>query len=208
MQEDVLKEILLIEWDMFKNVTNQGGEAPCQRNQKTFVIMRLSQAMSWNEAMLESYLQDLKTAKAEGRNIMTEKYARMMKYTFPEEYEKLEHSLPAVSGEKQLLADRITALMVCWARLSSEKYPYVTSAGRPIGTMEDNQGDTSIETYFRGELLTYGTGTLQLCWEHYSKSMAQGVNSYETVLKNMVKLYGYDSIEQAEEYNRKRTKSV
>jgi hypothetical protein len=38
--------------------------------------------------------------------------------------------------------------------------------------------------------------------------MAQRINNYENVLKNMVKLYGYDSIEQAEEDSRKKAKSV
>ena len=41
----------------------------------TFKIMRKSQAATWSDELLASYLEDLKTATREGRNIMTEKYA-------------------------------------------------------------------------------------------------------------------------------------
>lgn len=68
-----------------------GGPASCQMRPDTFKIMRKSQAATWSDELLASYLEDLKTATREGRNIMTEKYARMMESTFPEEYRSWRH---------------------------------------------------------------------------------------------------------------------
>ena len=201
LKEELIKEIFLIEWDMFKKVSNVGGEASCQQNQKTFMIMRVSQAMSWTEPMLESYLEDLKSAKKEGRNLMTEKYAHMMKSTFPEEYKEIAHRLPIISEDAISLVERITSMMVQWAKEMKKKYPNVVATGRPIERKGDNAYDTSLETYSRGELLTYGISTLQLSWDYFSKCLAEGLNNYEAVLTNMVKLYGYDSIQRAEENN-------
>lgn len=199
MKEDLVKEIIMIEWDMFRKVLNAGGEAPCQHNRKTFIIMRMSQAMTWTEPMLESYLEDLKNAEREGRNLMTEKYARMMKDAFPDEYKQLVDRLPALCHEEVSLADKITVLMVKWVMELKKKYPNVVGAGRPIESTGDTPYDTSIETYSRGELLTYGIRTLRLSWDYFSKCLAEGCNNYESVLKYMVKLQGYNSIEQAEE---------
>ena len=48
-----------------------GGPASCQMRPDTFKIMRKSQAATWSDELLASYLEDLKTATREGRNIMT-----------------------------------------------------------------------------------------------------------------------------------------
>lgn len=208
LKEELIKEILMIEWDMFKNVSNVGGQAPCQQNLKTFIVMRISQAMSWCEPILESYLEDLKKAKAEGRNLMAEKYARMMKYTFPNEYNKIMHLLPILSEETVFFTDCITEMYLQWVRELNEKYPNVTGAGRPIERTEESIYDTSIETYTKGELLTYGIKTLRRSWDYFSKCKSEGLNIYEVVLKNTVKLYGYDSLQQAEEDAEKRAVDI
>ena len=99
MRDELMSEIIKLEWDMFSHVSNVGGPASCQMRPDTFKIMRKSQAATWSDELLASYLEDLKTATREGRNIMTEKYARMMESTFPEEYRKLAASLPPVDKE-------------------------------------------------------------------------------------------------------------
>ena len=88
MKEDLAAKILEIEWKMFQNVPNIGGTALCQQDPETFEIMRFSQTMSGSEAFLESYLCDLKEAKKNERNLLTEKYARMMASTSPREYSR------------------------------------------------------------------------------------------------------------------------
>ena len=63
---------------MFQNVRNTGGRAACQDDFETFDVMRKSQFLTWDLPLLESYWQDLQEGKAQGRNLVMEKYAYMM----------------------------------------------------------------------------------------------------------------------------------
>lgn len=202
MKEELIRKIIQIEWEMFQNVTNAGGTASCQQDPKTFEIMRLSQAMSWTEPMLKSYLEDLIEAQQKRRNLMTEKYARMMKYTFPDEYSQIADRLPPLDTETLFLIDRITAFMIRWGEEIKIKYPNVMGSGRPLYSTEDTPYATSLETYWRGELSTYGVQTLRLCNDYFIKCVAESQNNYEIVLENTVKQYGYTSIQQAEKDGR------
>lgn len=86
-KNQLIKEIVEMEWQQFQNVHNEGGRASCQDDKETFEIMRNSQFLVWNEEVLKSYLADLQDAWADGWNLLTEKYARMMESTAPKEYE-------------------------------------------------------------------------------------------------------------------------
>lgn len=202
MKEGLIRDILKIEWEMFHNVQNVGGPASCQQDYETFDIMRSSQAMSWTLPLLESYLNDLKEAQESGRNLMTEKYAHMMKYTFPSEYAQLADSLPALDSQTQFLIDRIIALTIQWAQEMKQKYPDLLITARPLYSSEDSPQGTSIETYAKGELATYSFHTLQLLYDFYINCRTEGINNYEDILLNTVKQYGFSSIEDAEKYGR------
>ena len=76
LKKDLIDKIVAKEWDMFQTVANVSGRAACQDNFETFSIMRSSQANGWSEAALSSYLDDLTDAQENGRNLLTEKYAR------------------------------------------------------------------------------------------------------------------------------------
>ena len=71
---------------MMDKVQNCGGRAHCQDDWETFRLMRTSQMRAWNQPMLDSYLDDLRSAQTEGRNLLCEKYAYMMERTNPAEY--------------------------------------------------------------------------------------------------------------------------
>ena len=101
--------VVTAEWEMFSNVQNVGGKASCQMDPKTFRIMRSSQMDNWDDELLGSYLEDLLNARLEGRNLVTEKYARMMESTFPEEYAQLADSLPPLDPEAMAQVDDIGA---------------------------------------------------------------------------------------------------
>ena len=183
MRDELMSEIIKLEWDMFSHVSNVGGPASCQMRPDTFKIMRKSQAATWSDELLASYLEDLKTATREGRNIMTEKYARMMESTFPEEYRKLAASLPPVDKETLQKIDR---------------YPRLSGKGRPLRTSEDSAMETSFETYLRGELKTYSARTITLLHELTLRQQQDGVNGAALNLLNQVQQYGYATLEQAE----------
>ena len=54
---------------------------------------------------------------------MTEKYARMMESTFPEEYRKLAASLPPVDKETLQKIEEIVAINVGWKAELFDRYP-------------------------------------------------------------------------------------
>ena len=109
-KDELIDAIVQIEWPMFAGVNNEGGKAACQMDLATFRIMRISQYSAWGEELLESCLADLRAAQNQGRNLMTEKYARMMKTTFPDEYPAIEKSLPPLDPAAPRQIEDIVAM--------------------------------------------------------------------------------------------------
>jgi len=198
-KDELIEEIIEIEWRMFSNVANVGGKASCQEDPATFKIMRTTQSMSWSEHTLQSYLNDLKEAESKGRNLLTEKYARMMKSTSLSEYIKIEHLIPPLDAEIPPLIDRIIEIVLDWEEEIAQNFPYIRSRGRPIHRSEDSKLVTSFETYLRGELETYSKRTLELYYDDISEQKSKEINVSELVLEQMVRQYGYDSLEEANE---------
>jgi hypothetical protein len=198
-KEEIIAKIIAIEWKMFKDVPNIGGTAPCQQERQTFEIMRLSQAASWSEAVLGSYLDDLTEAQQRERNLMTEKYARMMESTSPMEYAHIEHLVPPVSPEAFSLIEKIATIILGWEEELFRKYPFVLRQGRPTHSLSDTLLVTSLETYLKGELATYSLKTLKLYYEHLVKEQSENINGSEITLAQTIKQYGFHSLEEANE---------
>ncbi|WP_333649311.1 DUF4125 family protein [Lacrimispora sp.] len=198
MNDRLTEQIIDFEWNMFSSVNNAGGPAPCQSDKETFVIMRSSQFKTWNEETLENYLEDLKTAAKENWNLVTEKYARMMKYTFPQEYDSIKDALPEASAAKEELVSKIVEYHKIWNRELEEQYPNVMKHGRPVLTQEDDENHTSIETYLTGELLTYSEKTLRSYFLYAAFQMAGGINMSRKTLEYTARAYGYENLEKAE----------
>lgn len=194
----MIEKILDIEWHMFSNTHNIGGKASCQDDKETFRIARSSQFEGWSEATLESYFNDLEEAKKEERNLLAEKYARMMKYTSPTQYSKIEHMLPQLSSEVTSLINKIAEIESEWQEKFSEKFPNIIGRGRPIRSSQDTPFSASFETYLRGELSTYSERTLKLYYEDILRSKSKQVNKSEIVYEIMMKKYGYKSLYEAE----------
>ena len=196
----LIAEIIQREWDMFA-IVNAGvaPKASCQRAPGTFALMRQSQAEAWTDGLLLSWRDDLMTAQSSGRNLMWEKYARMMQFTDPVEFERVAQFLPEIDEQTQKLIDEIVEISVSWKLETQGKYPKITDRGRPISTIEDDFGKTSFETYLRGELSTYSPKTVALYHEMVIEDKEEGINLGEVVTENLVRKYDYDSLGQAEE---------
>lgn len=189
------------EFEAFDKVHNEGGRASCQNNWPTFKVMRMSQYKTWDEGMLLQYLADFQISYSKGRNMIEEKYARMMASTAPDQYAKFADKLPAISEEKHMIMEAIIRLQVQWMEEFAAQYPGLADNARLIHTSEDTPFDTSYETYLRGELGTYSDKMLEL-YGRYIVSYAQaGSNVAREIMWNTIQFYGYKSFEEAMEKN-------
>lgn len=196
---DLVEEVIRREWDQFQRTENEGGRASCQGNWPMFHQMRASQFMTWPEDLLRSYLDDLDEANRVGRNLVTEKYARMMASTAPDEYrERIEPFIPRLSDERVARQERVIAVQVAWARDFRGRYPKLGAAMRVLTTAEDTPEDTSFETYLRGELGTYSDRTMALYEAMVEDLQAAGRNLTEQTVGNTVRLGGFADLNEAE----------
>ena len=185
------------EFEAFDKVQNEGGRASCQNNWPTFKVMRMSQYMTWTEDMLLQYLYEFKTNYANGRNMIEEKYARMMESTAPLEYARFADQLPAVSDAKRAIVEQIVALQVKWMEEFAVAYPNLAEEARTIHTAEDLPYDTSYETYLRGELCTYSDRMLEMYGRYIVAHAQEGRNVAREIMENTVQFYGYQDLETA-----------
>lgn len=198
-EERLIQEIVNREWDFFYNTQNIGGQASCQNDRKTFEIMRKSQWQTCNKEILDSYLRDLKEAEKEKHNLVTEKYARMMEFTMPEEFEKIKEELPELKSEKKDIVEKLLGIHLKWREEMNAKYPKISNAGRNLKSSDDTEKDTSVETYLKGEFLSYSLNTLEQYYSYTVKCEEENINLVYENLNNMVKFYGYKSLDDAEE---------
>ena len=194
----LIHKIIKLEWDEFQGVHNEGGRASCQDDWENFYIFRSCQFEAWSEELLRSYYCDLLLAEEKNWNLLTEKYARMMESTAPEEYEKLRDKLPPISEHKYMLIDKIVQIQVQWEAEFCKSFPKLAGQGRPINSAEDQDAITSFETYLKGELKTYSESTIKLYYEYVERLKDEEKNISLMIMENTVRAQGYDSMESAE----------
>ncbi|MBR2520908.1 MAG: DUF4125 family protein [Oscillospiraceae bacterium] len=198
-KNETIARIIELEWGMFQTVNPDGSyRAPCQDDRPTFVGMRHGQFESWPQEALDSYLRDLEQAVQSGRNLVREKYIHMMEHTSPASYIRLIGQISAPSPEVSAAADRLTAMLVEQTVPLFEAYPNVAGGGRPLRSSEDPKGVISIETYQRGELLTYSAQTLSILSGYVEELAEKGVSMARIILENSLAHYGFHSLEEAE----------
>lgn len=195
----IIGEIISIEWDMFQNVHNIGGRASCQDNWKTFYVMRWSQFSCWTDEMRGLYLQHLKNAKGKGRNLLAEKYGRMMEKTEPNYYKReIEPHIPRISAHKRIVITKIISVLVIWEREFAKNYPNLARRSRPIISDEEVNGDIAMETYQKCELCTYSEALLEMYLRYIEELKTEGKSISVMEREAMIRFYGFTSIEDAE----------
>ena len=200
MKLEKVERILQLEWNMFQKVENIGGRASCQEDFETFYIMRRSQYENWTDEMLDVWTKYVEESEEAGRNLLSEKYARMMQYSDLHYYNKhLKHKLPVTPVKIFRLINEIVEQLILWEEDLGKRYPLVVGTGRPLRSEEDYKGQTSLETYARGELETYPEELLILYRDYVKDLASKGISLSENNQLTMVKLYGYETIEEAEE---------
>ena len=200
-KEKLIDEILEKEWNYFSNLNNIGGRADCQDNREDFIIMRKAQWLTFNEETLLSYFEDLNSKN----NPLFQKYGQMMKYNSPKEYEKIKNLLEQPSSQKLGLAEKIMEIYMKWEEEFFKAYPIFSSMGRPLYSKQDDDEDTSIETYLRGELLSYSEKTLALYLKYILEMKNKNINLAVKNMDNLASIQGFENSQDVENYYTKNS---
>nr|WP_314531832.1 DUF4125 family protein [uncultured Fusobacterium sp.] len=200
-KEKLIDEILEKEWNYFSNLNNIGGRADCQDNREDFIIMRKAQWLTFNEETLLSYLEDLNSKN----NPLFQKYGQMMKYNSPKEYEKIKNLLEQPSSQKLDLVEKIMEIYMKWEEEFFKAYPIFSSMGRPLYSKQDDDEDTSIETYLRGELLSYSEKTLALYLKYILEMKNKNINLAVKNMDNLASMQGFENSQDVENYYTKNS---
>ena len=197
-RNEVIDEIIKLEFNAFDKVQNEGGRAECQDNWPVFYVMRKSQYMTWTDDMLLCIRDLWLENKAKGWNMITEKYGRMMEHTAPEEYKELAKYFPEKSERTRDIVDQIAEIQVNWMEDFAKQYPKLATQSRDITSDFDNPYNTSYETYLKGELLTYSEELLKLYAQFIIDLSKNNKNLAQMTIENTAKLQGYKSLDEAE----------
>lgn len=195
-ERQLVEKIVKLEFEAFDKVKNEGGRAFCQNDWPTFSIMRKSQYMTWNRAMLMQYLYDFDREYAKGHNLITEKYGRMMESTDPVRYAEIRENFPELSEQKKAIIEQIVGIQMEMMEAFAAEYPKLAGHARNLHTYEDEKWDTSYETYLRGEISTYSDKMLQLYGQYVIRCASEKINIARKTIENTVELYGYKSLEE------------
>lgn len=197
-KEKIIESIIELEWPMFREV-NGDTRADCQENYPMFVNMRTAQFSAWNGEALSAYREDLRAAEGEGRNLLRDKYIHMMASTDPAGYLHFLPELPPVSEEKKQLVEAIWQIMLPQTVELRRKYPNVGKLGRPLYSADERNGYASVETYEKGELMTYSEKTLRALLAWIRGQAEAGISVAAQIQESGILSVGYASMEEAEE---------
>ena len=198
-REQCIFEIAKLEWEMFQKVYNTGGRASCQDDPDTFFKMRMSQWMVYSDALIHSYKEDCERAILAGKNLIFEKYTRMMETTYPSEFEELKQYLPKLSDDQKRQIEDIVLIHLKWDMEMKEAYPGVRKKGRVMTTKEDSpENGSSMESYLRAELATLSLQTLELFEQETKEAYKNGENLLMETIKNETAFYGYSSLDDVQ----------
>ena len=198
MKNELINQIIAMEWGMFQQTQNVGGRAWCQDDYKQFDGNRRAQFENWDEKTLQLYLGDLQEAESAGQNPVTLKYAYMMETTAPAEYLLLKDRLPEISEEKRALIDHLAEMTASWCEEFAAAYPNLGRHGRPARSESDASGITSAQTYCRGELSTYSLETLKSLSEVYERFEKEHTNLFEKSVESEMKFVWNKSLKEIE----------
>lgn len=193
--KELVAAVLDKEWQMTLEL--EGVKENEQQEKLMFETVRGANFDAWSDDMLEAYIADLTEAELNGRNIIREKFVRMIKNSAPEEYERQKQLLTELGEEKQNLIDRI------WQKIHIETadferaYPALSLGGRPL-TAEEENDIPSVETYQRCELASCSMRTLELFEQYLASLEAQNESLVRLIQEKTLKAAGFESLDDAE----------
>ncbi len=166
-ERDVLtREIVEREWEMMRAVVSD-GRSLCQERPGTFRAMREMSHSVLSRDTLASYLGDLRNAQVDGRNLVTEKYARMG------------GQIPPLSACP--LIPRIVAIESAWMEALCTAFPItlqaaVTYFARYEACELETYSDATLTLFYRDVLAAReaGRNLVRERYEHLFRKLGQG----------------------------------
>ncbi|MBK8595813.1 MAG: DUF4125 family protein [Holophagales bacterium] len=171
-RESLLEQIVGREWDMMKAVVSD-GRSLCQERPGTFRAMRRMSHSVLSRDTLASYLGDLRNAEIEGRNLVTEKYARM------------EGQIPPLSDCP--LIPRIVSIEAAWMKELCDTWPLTFHAAAG-----------SFARYESCELETYSDPTLMLLYRDVLAAREGGRNLVRERYEHLFEVQGQGTLADVE----------
>ena len=94
-----------------------------------------------------------------------------------------------------------------WEQEVINKYPKIAGRGRPLYSKSDTLEITSIETYLRGELLSYSEKTLKLYLNYVIDNKEKNINLAIKNMDNLAKMQGFNDSDDVEAYYKNFSKN-
>lgn len=170
-KEQIIRQILEIEYNMFQRVPTGDDEPSCRAFPDEMRMHRRSQFSVWSVETCTSYLEDLKRAEQQNVNLMTIKYARM------------DNLIPVYSQNP--LIEKICVQYELWQKEMFERYPQTMRGARSLKGFRD---------YLQAELETYSGKTLELLYQDVVQHVSEKKNMSEEVYEYLVRRAGKKSL--------------
>jgi hypothetical protein len=181
--DHLMQEILDREWEMFQEVKS-ASYASCQNSPDTFRQVRGSIFQLWPRELKAAYLIELTKARNSGRNLITEKYARM------------DNLIPPINTNPVI--DEIVKIETQWQEEIRKKYPALYQ--RCCRSTDKTDDGMNFSVYLRCELETYGDMALDIYYQWVYKAKQLGINYSLNMLNNIVLKSGFKDVEEAEAF--------
>ena len=120
-------------------------------------------------------------------------------------HEKIKNLLEQPSSQKLDLVEKIMEIYMKWEEEFFKAYPIFSSMGRPLYSKQDDDEDTSIETYLRGELLSYSEKTLALYLKYILEMKNKNINLAVKNMDNLASMQGFENSQDVENYYTKNS---
>lgn len=181
----LVDDVLDIEIDVFL-MEMAIGEG-CRESSEAFRLTRRIYFETWSEKSLQLYLADLNDALRDGRNLITEKYA------------KINGLMPFISFNPVI--DNTIRIEMGWRNEMAQKYPYLIA--EDVGS-RCTYGVPNFEIYLRAELEAYSNETLESFLQDISEASADRRNLLEEMYLRMFQRLGYNTLEEVEAEEREK----
>ena len=169
-----LWELVQLEWIHFDTVQGMSGRAACQDDAVGFFVHRVAQYLSFPRESIMAVRDDVVAADAAGRNVIREKYARMMEATDPVAFARdWSGRLEAPSPVKRCVLDEIEDTLRSMLDIAQSELP--ATAQHVRGSITQPKLISSIG-YYLCEIQSYSLSTLRCLRDGLRRQLSDHVN--------------------------------